>query len=545
MLSRRTLTLAVLIVLPLLAYLALGAYALWKTGLFGETFWILPGFWIVTWIVAVLWKPAQPLRENIPVRPRHFTPRDDAATDIVRKYQEQIDQLTPEQLIDPRFYLQQSQLLAKELSVHYHPHASDPISSLTVPEVLAAVRLVMEDMERWMLDSVPGSQLITIRQWKWLQHAPKWMKRAQNAAWAIGVLINPANVLKYMTSEVTVGPISQELQAELLAAVYLRFMRQLGFYLIEMNSGRLRGGADRYRDAFQQADFAPPTLSPQAHSHSDLVPESLTVALVGQVKAGKSSLVNALIGSRMARPDVLPATAHVERFQFKIPETDVQLTFLDTPGYADAGVTRLQLAEIQQALRAADVLLLVMAANSPARSADRQMMDQLQQWYATHPDLKPAPIIICLTQIDLLSPVMEWDPPYRWQVPTTRKEESIFHAVEHVQELFSDLTRNVVPVCSDVERGRESNVVEELLPALLQVLTEGQMAAILRSYHQQMNRERLQRFVSQLKNSGKNLLQMWIEERLLAPRSREHETKQAKQELSEDPDSPGLFKQPE
>ena len=512
MISRRTLTLIALIVLPLLVYLGLGAYALWETGLFSYTFWILPGFWLLTWIVAVFWKPSQPLLEKEQSLPGHFTPRDEAALQIVRRYQEQVDHLATEQLIDPKFYLQQAQLLARDLSGHYHPKADDPISSLTVPEVLAAARLVMDDMERWMLDSVPGSQLVTIRQWKWLQHAPKWMKRAQNAAWAVGVLLNPANVLKYMASEVTVGPVSQELQAEFLATVYLKFMRQLGFYLIEMNSGRLRGGADRYREAFQRVEDS--AQKSKENSATSLTPESLTVALVGQVKAGKSSLVNTLIGTRQARSDVLPATAHVERFQLKIPDSDVQLTLLDTPGYADAGATRQQMKEVQQALEAADVLLLVMAAHAPARSADRQMMDQLQQWLAAHPTLKPAPVVICLTNIDLLSPVMEWNPPYNWQVPTSRKEESIFNAVEHVQELFSDVTRHVVPVCTDIARARQSHVMEELLPALLQVLNEGQMASLLRAYHDQLNRHRFQKFASQLASSGKNLLRMWIDERL-------------------------------
>lgn len=38
MLSRRTITLTVLMLLPLAVYLGLGAYALWQTGLFAWTF---------------------------------------------------------------------------------------------------------------------------------------------------------------------------------------------------------------------------------------------------------------------------------------------------------------------------------------------------------------------------------------------------------------------------------------------------------------------------------------------------------------------------
>jgi predicted GTPase len=517
MFSTRTIVLTILITLPVLVYLVLGGYALWQTGMFTYTFWLLPGFWLVTWILALIWKPSQPQLKVPPKSAAHFTPRDESAMQIVRSYQEQIDSLSPEQLADPRFYLQQAEKLAQDLSRHYHPKATNPIDSLTVLEVLAAIRLVIDDMERWMLEAVPGSQLVTIRQWKWLQHAPKWAKRIQNTSWAVGVLLNPANVLKYMTSQLTLAPVTQELQTEFLAAVYLRFMRQLGFYLIEMNSGRLRGGADKYRQTF--GPFRNEKRGAESVASATLRPESVTVAVIGQVKAGKSSLVNALLGSVQAQSDVLPATSTISRYRYQLPDSESTLTLLDTPGYADAGATKAQLAEVQVAVRNADVVILVMAANSPARQADRQLMDQLKQWYSTQPALKPPPVVICLTHIDLLSPVMEWNPPYDWETPTTRKAESIAAAVEHVQELFSDVTRIVVPVCTDVARGRADSVLDDLLPALTQVLKDGQMSALLRAYHQHLGKDRFRRIARQISKGGKELLKMWIEERLMPPRS--------------------------
>jgi small GTP-binding protein len=511
MISRRSFVLAAMLLLPLLVYLGLGAYALWETGLFAWTFWILPGFWIATWIVAVVWKPPGIGAHFDLPRPKHLTPRDDAALAIVRRYQEQIDVLTPQQLTDPEFYLTQSRSLARDLAEHYHPGAADPISSLTIPEVLAALRLVVDDMERWMLDAVPGSRLLTIRQWKWLRLAPRWLERAQNAVWAASVLVNPANVLKYLTSSVTVGPLTQELHTELLATIYLRFMRQLGFYLIEMNSGRLRGGADRYRSAFGSLPDAPAAA---ASVPAAFVPESLSVAVVGQVKAGKSSLVNALIGERLARSDVLPETSEVNRYRLNVPESSVQLTLLDTPGYADSGATRQQTEEITLALREADLLLLVLDAHSPAKSADRQLMDELRKWYEEHPSLKLTPVVICLTHIDLLSPVMEWDPPYDWQAPRSRKEQSIHDAVEYVRELFSDVAQDVIPVCSAPDRSERNALVGELLPALMQVLSEAQMASLLRTYHHDLDEGRFHILLRQLRNSGKQLLGIWLEERL-------------------------------
>lgn len=513
MFSRRTWVLAVLFLVPLGVYLALGAWALWQSGLFMQTFWIIPGCWLATWLVAVFWERESPAaHEDLP-HPAHLTPRDEAGLQIVRRYQEQVDQLNPAQLTEPAFYLQQAQRLSEELARHYHPHAKDPVSELTVPEVLAAVRLAVDDLERWMLESVPGSRLMTIRQWRWLRHAPKWVERIQNGAWAASILINPLNVLRYLTSRVTVGPVSEQLQTEFLAAVYLRFIRQTGFYLVEMNSGRLRGGADHYRRIF--GDETPtPENSPGA---AELIPKSLSVALVGQVKAGKSSLVNALRGELVAKSDVLPQTRQVARYELQLPETDRTLTLLDTPGYADAGATKEQMADVRRAVQEADVVLLVLDAHAPAHEADLRLVHDLRDWYRTQPEFKPPPLIGCLTHVDLLSPVLEWQPPYDWRAPQTRKAHSIHDAVAHLRQLLGDAAQNVIPLCTDVARGRHDGVTRELLPALMQVLDEGQTAALLRAYHRDLDRGQMQRLFEQLKSGGRALLEMWLTEKAGSP----------------------------
>ncbi len=189
----------------------------------------------------------------------------------------------------------------------YFPDADDAFSSLTVPEVLAALRLALDDLEQWLLTSLPGSRLLTIRQWQMFQHAPKWIRRIQNTTWAASILMNPANVARLWTSRVTADPITTELQTEVLAVIYLRFIREMGFYLIEMNSGRLRGGADAYRRHFQTASERPVERGEQPLADSASA-QTVNVALVGQVSSGKSSLINALTGVHQAAVDLLPKT---------------------------------------------------------------------------------------------------------------------------------------------------------------------------------------------------------------------------------------------
>lgn len=511
MISKRSIIIGILFTLPVLVYVGLGAYALWETGLFRWTWWIIPGCWLLTFVVASLWRQ-QRTQPELGELPEHWTPQDNAATQIVMQFQQDVDQLAPDELTDIQVYWQKSQDLAHALAQHYHPNSKELYSSLTVLEVLAAIRLAIEDFEEWFQESVPGGHLVTIEQWKLLGRAPKWAKRASDVGWLASMVINPLNVAKFFSSKLTLQPIADELRSELLAAVYLRFIRQVGFYLIEMNSGRLRRGAERYRETFGQLDDEEVNESPQ--TNTTISPKSVTIAIVGQVKSGKSSIVNALIGNREAVTDVLPSTSSISRHQISIPGTEEAITLLDTPGYADAGATKAELKELKRAIEEADVVLLVTDAHSPGKAADVELMRELQADAQSHPELKPAPVVLCLTHIDLLSPMIEWEPPYSWETPKLPKEKSIHDAIRSMRSLFGDDVTEIIGVCSDVERNRSFNINEGLIPALANVLDSGKAVAVLKAYERNLDQDRFSALLNQLKTSGKTLLNVWIEERL-------------------------------
>src|SRR6202044_3849881 len=89
----------------------------------------------------------------------------------------------------------------------------------------------------------------------------------------------------------------QMFQQDLVAWFHTAFVHRLGSYLIDLNSGRLRVGADRYRELKQQrGDEAAPAEAPE---HAAQV----TLTVLGQAKMGKSSLINALFGEQRARVD--------------------------------------------------------------------------------------------------------------------------------------------------------------------------------------------------------------------------------------------------
>lgn len=244
---------AVLILLPIMLMAGVGGWALWTTGHLRWLAWTITICWSVAWLVlryaGHIEVPLPKIGSEI-----HWTPRDHAAMAIVEEEQKRIPELTGEQLIDPQFYGDKAKELATRFAQHYHPSAKDPLGSVSVIELLTAVQLVAEDMEQLLQENVPGSHLLTVSQWRSLAKAPEWWRTASNIGWIASMLWNPSTLARYAVSKAFVDPASKQIQTNILAAIYLMFLRQLGYYLIELNSGRLRGGSARYRAAMRHLE---------------------------------------------------------------------------------------------------------------------------------------------------------------------------------------------------------------------------------------------------------------------------------------------------
>src|SRR5262249_60428216 len=99
--------------------------------------------------------------------------------------------LPSDKLSEVAFYLQTAQDMAQELAHFYHPGAEDPVSSLTVPEVLAVIELASHDLGDLVEKHLPGGHLLTIRDWKRARHMTKLYEVGSNIYWAVSVLFHP------------------------------------------------------------------------------------------------------------------------------------------------------------------------------------------------------------------------------------------------------------------------------------------------------------------------------------------------------------------
>ncbi len=502
--------------LPLLFYITVGIAALYQTGWLVFMAWTLPLMWLAAWIVGRVWPPAKLEQSRIvePLTPQQFwTEQDAAALGIVDAFRRGLPDIDRHSIADPNRYISDAQALSQLLASHYYPNTATGAGyrPLTIVEILSVIHLSIEDLEAWMLESVPGSNLITLGQIEKIPTIVRAIDVGQKIFFLATSIANPAKLMSYPLWR-NAGRVTVEIQNEAMRAFYQHYLRQVSFYLIEMYSGRLRGGSKEYRLKFGHMSVAAHTAAGDTELMIESEAVDTTIAVMGQVKAGKSSLINALMRDAVAAVSVLPQTREVQRYEFKLdlpPRATGQphvLTLLDTPGYDEADISRQQRNEIRQAVELADILILVMSASSPAKDADVQMVRELQTYYREHAHLKSPPILAVITHIDQLKPVREWSPPYDWRHPQSLKEQSIASAVAYVRELFGSALVDVTCVYTANTAPGDTSVSDEVIPLLMTQLNHGHAAAVLKAFYRGLSQRRYEQLTEQLTGLLRTLL---------------------------------------
>lgn len=499
----RVVLVLLLIGAPFLSLAGVGSYYLWTLHWGFLCWWPLALCMLLGYTLGWYWQ-RQRLLLHPPdfSAPRHWTEQDKGAWQIVRTYAEAVASLPAEQLWKLDDYVTTAKEMAEELAEYYHPGTSDPVSNLTVPEILSVIELAAHDLGTLVDRYVPGGHLLTVRDWRRARQALDWYEPASNLYWGITALFAPLETgARFAASKLGLSQTWDMLRHNLVLWFYTAYVHRLGTYLIELNSGRLRIGAARYRELMESAEPSEPRADPKALVSVETAGPSpsirqVTIAVLGQVKAGKSSLINALLGEQRAATDVLPATAGVERYELHPPNIPARLLILDTVGYGHEGPKADQLAVTQETARQADLLLLVVHARNPARQADAQLLRHLQDWFGSHPERKRPPLLVVATHIDLLSPALEWSPPYDWRQPTRTKEENIQQAMTTIWDQVGPYAAGVVPVCT--APAKEYGVEEWLLPAVAEQLDEARGVALLRCLRAEIDENKVRKVFHQL-----------------------------------------------
>jgi len=129
------------------------------------------------------------------------------------------------------------------------------------------------------------------------------------------------------------------------------------------------------------------------------------IAVVGRPNAGKSTLVNKLVGSKVAIVSPRPQTTR-NRIQGIVNREDAQIVLIDTPGIhkPENVLSRQMMDELQHALEDIDILSLIVDASADFGGGDRFSIEWVQRFHG--------PVFLLLNKVDqvnkpLLLPLIE------------------------------------------------------------------------------------------------------------------------------------------
>jgi GTP-binding protein Era len=185
------------------------------------------------------------------------------------------------------------------------------------------------------------------------------------------------------------------------------------------------------------------------------------VALIGRPNAGKSTLLNRLVGEKLAIVSDKPQTTRNRILGARTYEQG-QIVFVDTPG-VHKPLHRLNVRMVDtalEALREVDVVVVVVDASEPSGGGDRFLMDTIRKSHR--------PRVLALNKVDLVEKEKLLPIIARYaQEPADRREPN-HGAIDRAEPGQGTLFADIVPVSAQTGEN-----VDRLAQVVLSHLPEG------------------------------------------------------------------------
>jgi GTP-binding protein Era len=171
------------------------------------------------------------------------------------------------------------------------------------------------------------------------------------------------------------------------------------------------------------------------------------VSIIGRPNAGKSTLLNALVGEKIAIVTEKPQTTRTRiqgmvNVKPKKGRSAGQIVFIDTPGVhrADSKLNRKMMSEIYGALDSRDLILLIVDATAKFGHSDQQVLDMVTK--------TGGPVFLLLNKIDKL------------------RKDALLPLIEQYSKLHD--FQAIIPISAVKEEG-----LDVLIDKIIRILPEG------------------------------------------------------------------------
>lgn len=272
----------------------------------------------------------------------------------------------------------------------------------SIPEALLLADRVMIRLRRSLHDMVPFSDRISLNTILWIWNNKAGFQRSfavAGWAWRAKRLLTnpPAAIMQEIQAAVTSNADGGEMRNFSVAIIQQIILEEVARAAVDLHSGHLRFTDEE----LLKIELGTADLDKRILAQPD---EPIRLLVIGQVSAGKSTIINRLAGGEVAETDLAPTTNDLTQHALNID--GMSYSVIDSIGIdGSASVAENLLAQVLEC----DQVLWIVRANRPARAPDVEMLRQIDTAFATRPLRRMPPITFVSNAVDQLLP--DWPYP--------------------------------------------------------------------------------------------------------------------------------------